>query len=135
MLERFSGRRIEIRHEVKTDGEMDIDSERFTRVVYNLLENGYKAMPDGGIFLITAEIKENNIIFLFKDSGIGISSEEQIKIFEPFYSGSNSNSIGLGLSIVKSIVEAHGGSVSLQSALGKGSTFTLLFPRFRAQSK
>jgi len=132
MLERFSGRRMEIRYEVKTDGDMDIDSERFTRVVYNLLENGYKAMPEGGTFLIAAETKENNIFFHFKDSGIGITAEEQKKIFEPFYSGSNSTSIGLGLSIVKSIVEAHGGSVSLHSERGKGSTFTLVFPRFRS---
>jgi signal transduction histidine kinase len=108
-----------------------VDSVRMRQVFANLLDNGLKYTAPGGHIDLTCQKVAGQIVVRFADSGMGISSQEQPRIWARLYRGDKSRSqrgLGLGLSLVKAIVEAHRGSVSVQSALGSGSTFTVALP-------
>ncbi len=122
-----------------------VDSDKLRQCVVNLLSNSVKFTPAGGNILVQAGPAERSPVaagpfgssgyfqISVTDNGIGIPLEIQHKVFETFYQADSSASreyggAGLGLSIVKSYVEAHGGEVAVQSELGKGSTFTLVLP-------
>ncbi|PLT32876.1 two-component sensor histidine kinase [Bacillus sp. V5-8f] len=109
------------------------DSERLTYLFYIMLDNGIKYTPNEGEvqLFIAAEGKE--LVIQAKDSGIGIKPEEQARIFDRFYRSDKvrsrqMGSHGLGLAIAKWIVEIHGGTIRVDSELGKGSTFTVRIP-------
>jgi len=111
------------------------DQERLGQVVRNLLSNAIKFTPAGGKVMITAcprEGDEGMVEMQVSDTGTGISPRDQAHLFERFYrGGATARGIpgtGLGLAIVKEIVEEHGGSVSVESKPGEGSTFTVLLP-------
>ncbi|MGZ8938565.1 MAG: sensor histidine kinase [Limisphaerales bacterium] len=104
------------------------DKNRLRQVFANLLDNALKYTPEGGIVTIRGSSLAGRVRIEVQDSGIGIPAEEQPRIWERLYRGDKSRSqrgLGLGLSLVKAIVEAHGGRVSVQSAPGQGATFTL----------
>jgi len=99
------------------------------RAFLNLLLNGLGAMPDGGVLLVTVEDKGPDAIIVVKDSGHGIPQELIQRIFDPFFPGSTtSKGPGLGLSVTHSILTQHGGSMWVESILGKGATFTVSLP-------
>ena len=107
------------------------DPVRMRQVLGNLLDNAIKYTPEGGKIEIEAQQADERIVILVRDSGIGIGREELDRIWERLYRGDQSRSqkgLGLGLSLVKAIVHAHGGQVGVQSAPGKGSTFTISLP-------
>jgi len=108
------------------------DEGTLVEVVGNILGNGIKFSREGSRILIKAEEKENTLIISIADTGIGISKEDLPFIFEDFYTGDTGQvvekSSGLGLAIAKRIVEAHNGSISVESELGRGSTFTICLP-------
>jgi signal transduction histidine kinase/GAF domain-containing protein len=111
------------------------DQERIGQVVRNLLSNAIKFTPTGGQVMIAAcprEGDEGMVEMRVSDTGSGISPRDQAHLFERFYrSEATARGIpgtGLGLAIVKEIVEEHGGSVSVESKLGEGSTFTVWLP-------
>jgi len=108
------------------------DEGTLVEVVGNILGNGVKFSREGSPILIKTEEKENTLIISIADTGIGISKEDLPYIFEDFYTGDTGpiveKSSGLGLAIAKRIVEAHNGSISVESELGKGTTFTILLP-------
>lgn len=103
-----------------------------TILIQNLLDNAVKYGPDGGrVWIWSQEAREEYLLHI-KDEGKGISKENQEKIFQRFFRVEKSELIegfGLGLSMVKRIAEKHNGSVTVESALGRGSTFTLHLPR------
>ncbi|MDR1159435.1 MAG: HAMP domain-containing histidine kinase [Syntrophomonadaceae bacterium] len=104
------------------------DEELLSQVWINLLHNAIKFTPEDGAIHIRLATNEGKFICAIADNGMGISSEEQIHIFERFYKADKSrdrslSGNGLGLSLVKKIVELHGGSVSVESGRGKGTTF------------
>jgi len=103
------------------------DRARMELAISNLLDNALKFTPRGGQVEFGAEEKEESIDIWVKDTGIGISDEGLPHIFERFYRGDNHQEVGsgLGLSIVESIVEAHGGEIDVKSKLGEGTCFTL----------
>jgi len=111
-----------------------IDPERIKQVLINLIINSVKAMPDGGKVIISADLyseKQGMPVFAevkVQDTGQGMPSEIAQKIFEPFYSGKKGG-IGLGLSISRRIIEQHGGTISVESELGKGAIFKILLPQ------
>lgn len=110
-----------------------IDQRHMSLVINNLIVNAVKFSAGNIEIKITAEKIENNILIKVKDSGIGIPKAELQKIFEKFYRGQNPTSLsvtgtGLGLTLIKHIVEAHGGTIGVESEPGKGSTFILTFP-------
>jgi signal transduction histidine kinase/GAF domain-containing protein len=111
------------------------DQERIGQVARNLLSNAIKFTPSGGKVMVTVRTREEDeglVEMRVSDTGSGISPHDQAHLFERFYRGQAAArgipGTGLGLAIVKEIVEEHGGSVSLESKPGVGSTFTVLLP-------
>ena len=114
---------------------VEIDPDRIASAVENLVTNAIKYTPSGGTITIGSAVEETEVFIRVRDNGSGIGIEEQEKIFEPFYRGNQGKrfkqGMGLGLSIARDIVEAHGGQISLESEPGKGSTFTIRLPLVR----
>jgi signal transduction histidine kinase len=126
--ERFSTRHIDIVTDIRFSGPLLLDKERMLRALHNLADNARKAMPDGGAMKIDIFAKGKTVFFEIADSGIGMSEEVKQHIFEPFYSFSKSGGTGLGMCIVKSIVEAHEGTLSFLSKEKEGTCFTIALP-------
>jgi signal transduction histidine kinase len=109
------------------------DEKWMHRALENLLLNALKYTPEGGKVEVSVvrAAEENAVEIIFKDSGIGIFSEDLPKIFEPFQRGRNvcgEEGIGLGLSLVKEVVDLHGGRILVQSEPDRGSTFSIVLP-------
>lgn len=108
------------------------DPNRLAQVVGNLLSNAIKYSPEGGIVKVVGERDERFVRVSVRDEGLGIPEELQKRVFGKFFRGEASASgipgSGLGLTIARSVVEAHGGSMSFKSAAGKGSVFSLELP-------
>ncbi len=105
------------------------DEKLIRHVVGNLLSNAFKYSPQGGQVRLQVQARENRKAIVISDQGIGIPAQELPHLFESFHRASNVGEIqgtGLGLSIVKKSVEVHGGSISVQSSPGQGTTFTVL---------
>lgn len=97
----------------------------------NLLSNAVKYSPHGGVIKLILAKKDNEVVFEVKDTGIGISKEDQQNLFEPFFRGANISNIpgtGLGLSILKKAVELHKGKLEFNSELNSGTTFRVIIP-------
>lgn len=112
---------------------MSLDVNKMKEVLLNLLSNAIKYSPGGGEIRLKARLAEGNLRIDVADSGIGISPENQKRLFEPFFRVESDKTAtirgtGLGLAITKKIVEAHGGSIHVASELGKGSTFSIVLP-------
>ena len=111
--------------------EVFIDKQMLHNILLNLLSNAIKYSPPGKEICFTSEIKEEDIIFKVKDSGIGIPEDEQKHLFERFFRARNVTNIqgtGLGLNIVKKYVELLGGNINFESRSGEGTTFTVMIP-------
>lgn len=105
------------------------DASHIEQVFVNLTVNARGAMPNGGTFHITvAPLGDERIEFTLSDDGCGMSPEVQQRIFEPLYT-TRKEGTGLGLSITYEIIQAHGGSIAVDSARGKGTTFRITLPR------
>jgi PAS domain S-box-containing protein len=109
------------------------DEGKLKEVFFNLISNSAKFTPDGGELKIEAFRKGNWCQVSVSDNGIGIKKEDQEQLFEPFYQANNSvvgerKGTGLGLALVKQIVEMHGGRIWVESEFGKGSHFTFTLP-------
>jgi two-component system phosphate regulon sensor histidine kinase PhoR len=121
--------------EIKGDiPPLKVDVNYIDQVISNLIDNAIKYTPSGGKIDVIVEDLGKDIRVSVKDTGIGIPKEDLPRIFERFYRGDKSRSlslggVGLGLSIVKHIVEAHGGRVGVESEIGKGSTFYFTLPK------
>lgn len=110
------------------DGKLLLDTERILRVLINLVDNAYKACSRGGRIDVEARKEDDNLRISVKDDGIGMDSETQRHIFDPFYSKSERGGTGLGLHIVGTVVSAHGGTVDIQSASGTGTEVSFTLP-------
>jgi two-component system phosphate regulon sensor histidine kinase PhoR len=107
------------------------DGERLARAVVNLLHNAVKFTPAGGSVHVWAGLVESAVVVKVIDSGVGVAPEDLPRIFERFYKSDRaraSGGTGLGLAVVRHIVEAHGGTVSVESDQGRGSTFSFSIP-------
>ncbi len=124
----FKARNIDINTEIAFSGPVIMDNHRMFRVFLNLADNARKAMLKGGILTIKAERKEQCLVIEVSDNGVGMPPAIQEKIFEPFFSHADSGGTGLGMSIVKSIIDAHQGSLLVHSEQFKGTTFTITLP-------
>lgn len=110
-----------------------IDRSKMESVVYNLLSNAFKYTPEGGSIEVNAHIEAqttpNEFVLVIQDTGKGIAAEKLPHIFEQFYQADVSHDgSGIGLAIVKIFVELHGGSIHVESMLGKGTRFTVRIP-------
>ncbi len=107
------------------------DASLLSQLFCNLLSNAVKYSPDGARIEVTAAQEKAHVVVSIKDQGIGIPQQERERVFERYYRGSNTSGIGgsgVGLSLVKSIVDLHKGSISLESTEGTGSRFTVRLP-------
>ena len=126
---------IKLNLDVESDlPEINIDLERMEQVLGNIVSNALRYTPEGGEISLSAKQAEGSLTVSVKDNGSGISPEVLPHIFERSYRGDTSrsgNELGLGLAIVKSIVELHGGRISVESRLDRGSRFLLILPLSR----
>jgi two-component system sensor histidine kinase BaeS len=115
--------------ELSCDEKLTInaDPDRLSQIIINLLSNALKATESGGNVMITANEGPTGTVIEVGDSGSGIADEDIPFIFERFYRGAKGG-LGIGLTIVRELTEAHGGTITARSDAGKGSAFTLTFP-------
>jgi len=116
---------------VPFDLHVYVDRSRMRQVLANLVDNAIKYTPAGGHVVLQAFRDESAVCIAVEDDGIGIDAEAQPRIWDRLYRADESRSaqgLGLGLSLVKAIVEAHGGRVDVESTAGTGSTFTVCLP-------
>lgn len=133
--ELFGGTSLGHRIEVRLPAEplfVHCDVTRIAQVFNNLLSNAIKYSPGGGEVSLAASIEDGRVIVSITDHGIGISPEDQVHLFEPFRrvgpSHRHISGVGLGLSVARRIVHAHGGAIEVESATGQGSTFRIRLP-------
>jgi PAS domain S-box-containing protein len=117
------------------------DEKRLIQVVANLLNNAAKYTPEGGNIVLRIEVRASDVVLEITDNGIGMAPELVNRVFDLFAqaertSDRSSGGLGLGLALVKSLVELHGGSVAAASeGIGQGSRFTMVLPRIHEQSE
>jgi signal transduction histidine kinase len=124
-------KKIRVTAELPPSCPAPVDATRMRQAFGNLLDNALKYTPEGGAVAITASLANGRARVCFTDNGIGIPEEEQTRIWDRLYRGDKSRSqrgLGLGLSVVKAVVEAHGGAVSVKSTVAGGSEFTVVLP-------
>jgi two-component system phosphate regulon sensor histidine kinase PhoR len=135
---------LDVRLEERAAGPLEIyaDRNRLTQVLVNLLDNALRHTPAGGRVTVTVERGGEDAYLIVKDNGVGIPYHDLPHIFERFYVVERSRAretsgTGLGLSIARQLLEAHGGSITAESDLGVGATFTCRIPieTARAESK
>ena len=110
---------------------VNADYARLRQALANLVDNGVKYTPEGGSVTVGAEARPASVAFVVRDTGAGIPDDQRERIWERLYrgeAGEKERGLGLGLSLVRAVVEAHGGRAEVDSAPGQGSTFTLIFP-------
>jgi len=103
------------------------DQEKMKTAFAKLVENACDAMPNGGTLTVESTKVKEGVTVSFSDSGVGIPSDVMTKLWSPFFT-TKARGMGLGLTICRRMVEAHGGTVSAESSVGKGSTFTITIP-------
>jgi CheY-like chemotaxis protein len=102
--------------------------EELREALLNLLNNGLEAMPAGGTFTFHAASEGEHVVIRAADRGCGMSEETRRRVFEPFFTTKGAQGNGLGLAVVWGIVARHGGEITVDSALGHGTTFTVRLP-------
>lgn len=132
---KFCDRELILDVPMDLDAVLSIDSAQFLRVLDNLFSNALKYSEDGASITLSASQNEASVAICVSDTGIGMTAEQCERVFDRSYMASPARTpsaktgCGLGLSIVKTIVERHGGTITCESTLGKGSTFIIRLPR------
>lgn len=108
---------------------LDIDALRIRAVLTNLLSNALRHTPAGGTITMALSSSEEQVTIAVKDTGEGMPPEDVARMFDRFYKGSTSRGSGLGLTIAKNLVTAHGGEIAASSQVGEGTTVKVMLPR------
>lgn len=125
------GRTIDVRLEVPWPHPHPVlgDDAALREVLVNLLFNAVDALPGGGTIVVgVQDVADNRVELLVSDTGVGMPDSVQRHIFEPFFTTKGAQGSGLGLPMVRKVVDAHGGSIGLESAPGRGTTFRVRLP-------
>lgn len=133
LLGRAKEKKITLESSLLFGGTVLGSADRVSQMLINLIDNAIKYTPDGGRVFVSSLKTGDNCMITVEDNGIGISMEDQRRLFERFYRADKSRSrelggTGLGLSIVKHIVSSMNGNVTVNSAIGRGSVFTVVIP-------
>ena len=120
--------KVHLVREVACCDDVRVDLGRFVRVLLNLVKNSLEAMPKGGVLRLELIQVGKEAVFRIADTGGGIPADLLPKIFEPFVTFGKSKGTGLGMAIVKSVVDAHGGSIEVRSKVGVGTTVEITLP-------
>jgi len=113
------------------DAVVSGDRVRLEQATANLIDNAVKYTPRGGRISVDVQRERDRALLRVRDTGIGIPADEQPRIWDRLFRGDKSRAergLGLGLSLVKAVIEAHGGTVTVVSKAGQGSTFTVSLP-------
>jgi two-component system sensor histidine kinase HydH len=113
-------------------GHVALHSNSFRRVLLNLVNNAIEAMPDGGALTLAGQSREDAVRLDLTDTGCGIAPEQMALLFSPLHT-TKPEGTGLGLYLVREIVSAHGGEITVTSEPGVGTTLTLTLPRLAAR--
>jgi two-component system sensor histidine kinase BaeS len=129
----FANKSVKLEKDIQDGIEAAIDPAKIRQVTENLVSNALRYTDSGGTVTLALKRVGSNAVMTVKDNGIGISKEDLPNIFERFYRTDKSRAresggIGIGLAIVKAIVEAHDGTIEVESKEGRGSTFTVTLP-------
>jgi signal transduction histidine kinase len=132
-LPRAAAAKVRLRADAPERLEAHVDSGRMSQVLDNLVSNAIKYSPNGGDVVVSLDSDGSHLVCRVSDTGMGMSDKDQAEVFTKFFRTGNVRNtaipgVGLGLSISKAIVEAHGGSIQLRSTLGEGTTFTVRVP-------
>ena len=136
----FVQRDLRLRFADETAGRgatIEVDPDMITQAIINLLSNAMRYTPEGGWVVATVALDRKNVLISVADTGIGIAKEDLSRIFGRFWRADASRAreaggLGVGLAVTKQIVERHHGFISVESELGKGTTFTIHLPREHA---
>lgn len=120
---------VEVSFEHGVDGEIPVDRRRFRRVIENLANNAIDAMYGGGRLDLHSEDAGEEVILRIRDTGPGIPEKIRESLFEPFVTHGKAHGTGLGMAIVKHIIEAHGGRIDFETETGKGTEFRIRLPK------
>jgi signal transduction histidine kinase len=131
--ERAGERRIHVDLTAPARLPIVADADRLRQVVDNLLDNGLRHAPEGTTLTVSAEARNGDLVLAVRDRGLGLTAEQQTHVFDRFFRADESRArssggLGLGLSIAKAIVEAHRGTLTVESAPGAGCTFVVTLP-------
>jgi len=118
---------IEPQNQLNDEPTVKVDANKIKRVFVNLIKNAIDAMPNGGKITICSKQVNDYVEVYFSDTGAGIAEDILPKLFSPLFT-TKAQGMGFGLAICKRITEAHGGTVSVKTVHGQGTTFTLTFP-------
>ncbi len=128
-----SARRVSVVDDLPESAEVSGDAFRLRQAFDNILSNAIKYTPAGGTIRISGEVSPDDVILHFSDTGIGIHPDDLARVFDPYFRAqavrdSSTPGTGLGMGIIRSIVEDQGGSLFLESELGTGTTVTVVLP-------
>jgi signal transduction histidine kinase/CRP-like cAMP-binding protein len=121
-------RNIKLEKKLSFQGKVKVDQDKIVRVFYNIASNAADAMPTGGTLTVTTDDAGGMVKVDFKDTGTGMPEEVKRKIFEPFVTYGKKHGTGLGMAIVKKVMDDHKGNIEIETEMGKGTTIRLLFP-------
>ena len=114
-------------HVDSAEATLEFDPDKLKQALLNLAQNGLYAMPRGGALRLTGRVRTDDFVVEVSDDGIGMSSDDLLRIKEPYFSR-RSGGTGLGVAIANGIIEQHGGTLSFESAVGAGTTARLVLP-------
>ncbi|OGD53329.1 hypothetical protein A3K81_02575 [Candidatus Bathyarchaeota archaeon RBG_13_60_20] len=124
---RISPAEITLRFYLEAGGSLELDVNKMTRVIDNLLNNAIEAMPNGGTLKVSTEARLGESILTITDTGSGISDADKEKLFQPFFT-TKETGMGLGLTYCREVVEAHRGGISISSRVGQGTSVEVRLP-------
>jgi signal transduction histidine kinase len=127
-LQLLPGQNVRLIKHVRYEGALEIDLPRVVRVISNLIKNAREAMPNGGILTLDIEQAGDHALIRVGDTGCGMSPEVLAQMFEPFFTHGKKNGTGLGMAIGRSIIDAHGGQITVSSVQGSGTTVEVQLP-------
>jgi two-component system sensor histidine kinase/response regulator len=127
-------KRLTLKVEIRDRPQMLADEEQLKQLWTNLISNGIRYTPPGGTVIVSLEERDGQVVGAVSDTGIGIAADDLPRIFDEFYrthqaKGMEEHGTGLGLPIVKQIVDSYGGTIDVDSTVGKGTTFAFTLPR------
>ncbi len=130
--ESFKKADIDYRLEIYDQCKVKIDQEKFSRVILNMISNAEDSLEEGPDKQITLKggLHNDKAVIIVEDNGKGMDRATQKKIFSPFFSTGKKKGTGLGMAIVKNIIDSHNAKIEIDSETGKGSTFTITFNKF-----